>query len=584
MHFFHLFLVSLLFMESVWTESNMTVVITTVNGDIVGYHMDLPQNNLSRLAVYNIGIFQGIPYAEPPTANLRFSHPVPKRSWKPRQLMATRPSHACPQPLWFLRQYSFGPDYNNTSEDCLYLNVYAPNIDHVATNKYPVMVWIHGGSYKYGSGSEYDGRILAMFGVVVVTMNYRLGALGFLSTDDHIAPGNYGLHDQLLALRWVQSNIAQFGGDHNRVTIFGQSAGGGSVSLHMFSPKATGLFRGIIAQSGCALSPWAIYRPPHTIGTYTNKLATRLGCRTTSSAEILTCLRNKSTEEIISTNVGAPPMISAFAPRVDDDYIKDLPENLLTKHEFLKDVHFMSGFLPQELAEDLGDTPGIDNGITADSLNDFLHDKSRRYLSQADEMENALRCVYPASGDMETNRAKLIEMESDYGYVAPHIKLTEQLTQTGVSAFLYNFSYRSENSILKGWMGVPHSAELYYEFGSPFLDSMPCPESRLSTCPVTWGKYQAWSEMDSRVSRETMSLWTDFVKSMDRNDTILISSTNKTWPRYGQNGIFITISNTLVIDQLIRTKSIEFWDSFNYLDLSVHIPNNCSKSQSVIVG
>ncbi|KAK3590502.1 hypothetical protein CHS0354_037549 [Potamilus streckersoni] len=224
-----------------------------------------------------------------------------------------------------------------------------------------------------------------------------------------MVPGNFGLHDQLLALRWVQNNIAQFGGDHNLVTIFGQSAGGGSVSLHMFSPKATGLFRGIIAQSGCALSPWAIYRPPHMISTYTNQLAARLGCRTTSSTEILTCLRNKSTDEIISTNVGAPPMISTFAPRVDDDYIKDLPENLLTKNEFLKEVHFMSGFVPQEMAEDFGDTPGIDKGLTTNMLNDFLRDKSRRYLSQADEMENALICVYPASDDMEANRAKLIE-------------------------------------------------------------------------------------------------------------------------------------------------------------------------------
>ncbi|KAK3590501.1 hypothetical protein CHS0354_037548, partial [Potamilus streckersoni] len=141
-------------------------------------------------------------------------------------------------------------------------------------------------------------------------------------------------------------------------------------------------------------------------------------------------------------------------------------------------------------------------------------------------------------------------MESDYGYVAPHVKLTEQLTKRGVYALLYNFSYRSENSILKGWMGVSHSAELYYEFGSPYFDSTPCPENRQSTCPVTWGKYQVWSEMDFRVSKETMSLWTDFAKSMKRNDTLLISSTNQTWPIYGQRGMFININYDLVIETL----------------------------------
>ena len=137
---------------------------------------------------------------------------------------------------------SFGAEFNNTSEDCLFLNIFAPREDDVITPAplYPVMVWIHGGSNRYGCAEEYDSRIIPRYDVIVVTVNYRLGILGYLSTDDDVAPGNFGLFDQQLALEWIQTNIASFGGDPDRVTIFGNSAGGANVALHMFSQSSQG--------------------------------------------------------------------------------------------------------------------------------------------------------------------------------------------------------------------------------------------------------------------------------------------------------------------------------------------------------
>lgn len=188
-------------------------------------------------------VFKGIPFATPPTGELRWKRPLPPKPWTGiRQAVefgasCIQPSRAQPQ-----------------SEDCLYLNIWSP----AGARSAPVMVWIHGGGYLNGSGalSYYDGSALARLGAVVVTINYRLGILGFLAhpqlsreSREHVS-GNYGLLDQIAALQWVKENIVPFGGDARNVTIFGESAGAGSVSCLLFSPLAKGLFQRAIAESG----------------------------------------------------------------------------------------------------------------------------------------------------------------------------------------------------------------------------------------------------------------------------------------------------------------------------------------------
>ncbi len=204
----------------------------------------------------NIWSYKGIPYAAPPVGNLRWKPPQPVAAWtSPRACTSYGP--ACPQPTGgeLLPSLAVGA----TSEDCLYLNVWSPA--HNPSQKLPVMVWIHGGSFVTGAGSlsVYDGANLAGKGVVVVTINYRLGPLGFLALpalskeSPQGVSGNYGLLDQIAALRWVQKNIAGFGGDPARVTVFGESAGAISVLDLMVSPLAKGLFQRAIAESGILL-------------------------------------------------------------------------------------------------------------------------------------------------------------------------------------------------------------------------------------------------------------------------------------------------------------------------------------------
>jgi para-nitrobenzyl esterase len=197
-----------------------------------------------------IRVFRGIPFAQPPVGGLRFRAPRPVEPWTGER-EATTFSAIAPQPVDPNINPIFMVPRQPQAEDCLYLNVWTPSVD---APKLPVMVWIHGGSFRAGGGSEprYDGTALASRNVVVVTVNYRLGALGFLhvpGADGDLA-ANWGMLDQLAALRWVRDEIAAFGGDPGNVTIFGESAGGMSVAALMASPRASGLFRRAILQSG----------------------------------------------------------------------------------------------------------------------------------------------------------------------------------------------------------------------------------------------------------------------------------------------------------------------------------------------
>lgn len=193
-----------------------------------------------------VSAFLGIPFAKPPIGDLRFKDPVPAG---PLEVV-----HATELPGKCYQSDNLIPIPGKMSEDCLYLSIYSPDVQ----GSYPVMFWIHGGAYMNGVGSQYSGYVFAaMYHVVLVSINYRLGPFGFLYMGNTDAPGNQGLKDQHLALKWVHENIAKFGGDPSSITMFGESAGSSSVSQHVLSPMSKGLFHQAIMQSGSANAPWA---------------------------------------------------------------------------------------------------------------------------------------------------------------------------------------------------------------------------------------------------------------------------------------------------------------------------------------
>ncbi|KAI6210836.1 Hydrolase [Aphelenchoides besseyi] len=226
----------------------------------------LVKGKIYKLGEQQVQIFRGIPYAEPPLGDLRFRKPVRKSRWE-KEYLATEYGAPCIQFMDFHRNDRFsGPNMPDESEDCLFLNIFSPYNSEDESQLYPIIVWIHGGSFLAGSGDtgidmETSARNLVFRGITLVTLNYRLGPFGFMSINhgDRLE-GNFGIYDQKLALEWVQRNIKQFNGDPTKVTIMGESAGGAAASALALSPNLHGLVHQLIALSGSSSAGWAIHR------------------------------------------------------------------------------------------------------------------------------------------------------------------------------------------------------------------------------------------------------------------------------------------------------------------------------------
>ncbi|KAK3873204.1 hypothetical protein Pcinc_021773 [Petrolisthes cinctipes] len=289
-------------------------VVEVAQGRVVG--LNTTRHNITFLE------FLSIPYAQPPVDHLRFKAPLPAEPWD-GDLDASKLPPSCDQFTLLGR------------EDCLYINIYAPQDALNTTEPLPVMAFIHGGAFYLGSADIFHGfEVLAERGVVVAMMQYRLGIFGFFSTEDDVAPGNQGLMDQTLALQWVRDNIAAFGGDPNKVTIFGESAGAASVHWQMFAPSAAGLFSGAIMESGNALCSWARGREFRQSA---NKLAERFDCPTEPSDALVSCLQGVN-QHLLDSEYSTFAQWNFqpfyFAPRVDGVYIPDEPVTLLKEGRY----------------------------------------------------------------------------------------------------------------------------------------------------------------------------------------------------------------------------------------------------------
>ncbi|WUI01397.1 carboxylesterase family protein [Spirillospora sp. NBC_00431] len=277
--------------------------------------------------------FMGIPYAAPPTGALRFRRPQPALPWQGVR-DATQPAASCPQNSALLA----------TSEDCLFLNVHTPPSAESA--KLPVMVWFHGGGYFWGAGADYDPTPLVSKGkAIVVTVNYRLQALGFLALPQLAAEsntaGNYGILDQQASLRWVRDNIGAFGGDPGNVTIFGESSGGHSVCMQLISPGARGLFHRAIMESGTCVN--SVFDPHPAPVAYARgaSVAASVGC--TDPATQVACMRGKPVDQLL--RAGTQPNSWRdfwFTPTIDRTVIKEPTSRALSSGRY-SHVPILSG-------------------------------------------------------------------------------------------------------------------------------------------------------------------------------------------------------------------------------------------------
>uniref|UniRef100_A0A8C2DJI5 Neuroligin 4 X-linked a n=1 Tax=Cyprinus carpio TaxID=7962 RepID=A0A8C2DJI5_CYPCA len=427
-------------------------IVTTNYGKLRGLKTPLPNEILGPVEQY-----LGIPYALPPTGERRFQPPEPPMSW-PGIRNATQFAPVCPQfledrfllndmlPVWFTANLDTVVTYvQDQSEDCLYLNIYVPTEDGANTVKgddftnneggenkdihdenglRPVMVYIHGGSYMEGTGNMIDGSILASYGnVIVVTLNYRLGVLGFLSTGDQAAKGNYGLLDQIQALRWIKENILAFKGDPKRVTIFGSGAGASCVSLLTLSHYSEDLFQKAIIQSGTALSSWAVnYQPAK----YTRILAEKVGCNMLDTIDLVECLQNKNYKELIEQYITQAKYHIAFGPVIDGDVIPDDPQILMEQGEFLN-YDIMLGVNQGEGFKFVDGIVDSEDGVSANdfdfAVSDFV-DHLYGYPEGKDTLRETIKFMYTDWADKEnpeTRRKTLVALFTDHQWVAPAV-------------------------------------------------------------------------------------------------------------------------------------------------------------------
>lgn len=447
----------------------------------------------------DVHVYKAIPFAAPPVGDLRWKPPQPVKPWEGvRACTAFGPW--CPQPKPLM-----GRELGTLSEDCLTLNVWTPA--QTPTDKLPVMVWIHGGGHTTGSGASpyYDGERLTREGVVVVTINYRLGPFGYFAhpllskESEHKASGNYGLLDQIAALKWVQRSIAAFGGDPGCVTIFGESAGAVSVCRLMISPLAKGLFHRAIAESGGAhgrnrhlREQWDNLEPMEKVG---EQLAAKLGCG--QAKDPLAALRAKSWQEVLDASDPAQGLFgkgTRFGPVVDGWAIPDDPVALFEAGK-QHDVPLLVGSNADEGTVFMQQT-----AIRRVAGYKFI--LRRRFGKQADRLFE----LFPAERD-EDAQAAFCRLVGVSAFVAPARFLARSMEKRKAKAYLYHFT-RVPPLERTRKLGAFHALEVAYVFGT--LDARP-----------------GFDEADRKLSETMRKCWTRFARTGDPNGAGL-----PPWPAY----------------------------------------------------
>ena len=400
-----------------------------------------------------VNSFLGLPYAAPPTGNLRWRPPQPAAGWSGVR-DATTFGPSCPQ-----APSPFAPP-GQFSEDCLYLNVYTPAARSSFGGR-PVLVWIHGGGLEQDGARDYDGTKLAADGVVVVTINYRLGALGFLAHPalaSHGAAGNYGLMDQQAALRWVQRNIARFGGDPGNVTIAGQSAGGLSVLAQMVSPGARGLFQRAIVQSGT----FALNQRPLAVAEAAGEtFATAVGCADQSAA----CLRSAPVSDLVA-NFGVE------IPGVVDGAVLTQPiGTALARGQFAR-VPVINGITHDEellfvdgLKLTVSQGTNIPLAAPLDGSETTYEADIAQALGVSPARAAAIAAVYPLSANPTRPDEVFGLAVSDASFACPALQVDRQTAARGVPTYAYQFNDDAAPGF--GLGQATHGAELPYLFDLP---------------------------------------------------------------------------------------------------------------------
>ncbi|XP_040591229.1 carboxylesterase 1E isoform X2 [Mesocricetus auratus] len=511
------------------------LVVDTVHGKVLGKYVSLegfPQP---------VAIFLGVPFAKPPLGSLRFAPPQPVEPWSfvknatsyPPMTRGSQPQSSC----GILRVSPF---------QCSHQAIATHLQNYISLCK--VMVWIHGGGLVLGGASTYDGLVLSTHeNVVVVVIQYRLGIWGFLSTGDEHSQGNWGHLDQVAALRWVQDNIANFGGDPCSVTIFGESAGGESVSVLVLSPLAKNLFHRAISESGVVLTAGLVKKNTRPL---VEKIAVTTGCKNTTSSAMVHCLRQKTEEELLETTLklnlfkldlhGDARQSHPFIPTVVDGVLlPKMPEEILAEKNF-NTVPYIVGINKQEfgwILPTMMDYPPSDVKLDQKTATSLLKKSSFILNLPEDEIPVAIQKYLGDTEDPGRNKHQLLELIGDVAFGVPSVIVSRGHRDAGAPTYVYEFQYRpsfSPEMKPKTVIG-DHGDEVYSVFGAPILRD-------------------GASEEEINLSKTVMKFWANFARNGNPNGKGLPH-----WPEYDQKEGYLQIGATIQQAQRLKDKEVALW-------------------------
>lgn len=513
--------------SSVLIKGSEHPLVETKNGLLEGFR--------SKVLGRTVLNFLGIPYAEPPIGELRFQKPQPINEWK--NLANPKNNSSAGSVDTVLYAKTFGPpciqfipskikltpwiskNVANSSEDCLYLNIWVPEDTSEDSFLKTVMVWIHGGAFFSGSSDVdlYNGDILASVGdVIVVSLNYRLGALGFLTTvNDDIAPGNMGMYDQVLALQWIKENIEFFGGDPDNIVLFGQSAGATSAGLHMFSPLTKDIPSRLILQSGSPLFPKIYYE---NLLEKSSQFSIETGCGDLlvpngNISSVLECLQSLPVESIVKAHEPLFQLYKIpFFPHAGDEFLPELPHDMIyepstigSQSEILlgnnedEGSFFLHLFFPDVFTNEFNGTGSNNKNMFNLTINELQAYITQAYSFIPQNQASTMSQFFLASASASKDTSKMLkathDIIGDSGFVCPAVLFSELLSEYNVTVYHYLLNGRPSNSPWNQWMGTTHLDEVPFIFGLPLKH------------PKKYTK----DEID--FSRNLINIWTTFAKT-----------------------------------------------------------------------
>ncbi|XP_041458995.1 cholinesterase 2-like isoform X1 [Lytechinus variegatus] len=535
-----------------------------------------------------VASYRGLRYAKPPVGRRRFT--PPELHDLDLKVDGNSGGPSCPQ--------GPHPVYNTESgseEDCLFLDVFVP----LPQREVPlaVLVWLHGGGFMYGAGTVpmlSPLPLVALGDVIVVTINYRLGALGYLTTGDNIIPPNLGIMDQITALNWIRKYISAFGGDPNRVSLFGDSAGSASIHIHLMSPLSSGLFHRAIMQSGASTSSWARSPDLATARNRAHTLGRLVGCgEVPSSAQLLECLEQIPAHEIVAkqqlvlADMGDSADI-AFLPVIDHVVIPDTPDtvgkmgsynnvSLIVGANTDEGMMAMMKLFPkaittptvtrQELRHYMSTVIKVEDSILQDLI-ELVYDvdihenpsHTNRMYSDRGQNEDEYLSEYMNDGTLNVFD-KLNDIVGDMTMFCPTIAVADFAADAGLKVYRYHMTHRPSQSFWRPltWTRVNHGENLLFVFGVHFLPHL------------NWTLTPEEVNMTSHI----IQYWTNFASSGDPNqneDSPWLMKDLPDWPLYDPitTDLSKNISPAMTDDSAFKSRECRFWNMI-FARLQTHL-------------